>query len=44
MIRHSNSSQQGIIKFILITQQGEDKALIFIPVPLDRGAKTASQL
>lgn len=41
MGRHSNSSQQGIIKFILITQQEPGKALILVPVLLDRGAKTA---
>lgn len=41
MGRHSNSSQQGIIKFILITQQEPEKALILVPVLLDRGARTA---
>lgn len=41
MGHHSNSSQRGIIKFISITQQEAGKALILVPVPLDRAAKTA---
>lgn len=41
MGRHSGSPQQGIIKFILITQQEAGKALILVPVHCVRGAKTA---
>lgn len=41
--RRCSSSQQGIIKFILITQQEPGRALILVPVHFDggEGGKTA---